>query len=278
MYRYRKKYTICAMSEFFHLSRAAYYAWVKHMDGPDRDEKRMKWVLEAYLGSRKAYGYRRIQASILRQQGKIINHKAVLRLMRKLGIHSVARRRKPERRRIDWTAAYTYPNRLERNFQATHPNQKWVTDITQIYTHQGKLYLSVIKDLYDGFVIAYHTSPNNSVELVTHTLQLAKEKEVVTDGLTLHSDHGDQYCSQPYALLLQQYNLVPSMSRRGNCLDNAPIENFFSHLKEEVISHIKLKTLQQAQEVIADYIDFYNYERIQLKTKLTPFEFRCQSP
>jgi putative transposase len=129
-----------------------------------------------------------------------------------------------------------------------------------------------------GFIVAHHTSRNNSVELVTHTLQIAKEKEVVTDGLALHSDHGDQYCSHAYYLLIQQYNFIPSMSRRGNCLDNAPIENFFSHLKEEAIRQFKLKTFQQAKEVIMNYIDFYNYERIQLKTKLTPFERRCLSP
>jgi putative transposase len=278
MYRYREKYSIRAMSAFFNLSQSAYYGWVKRMDRPDRDEERMKLVLEAYLGSRKTYGYRRIQAWIQRHRGKTINHKAVLRLMNKLGIRSVARRRKVNRRRSDWVSSYTYPNRLNQDFHASQPNQKWVTDITQIYTHQGKLYLSVIKDLYDGFIIAHHTSLNNSVELVTRTLQIAKEKEVVTDGLALHSDHGDQYCSLPYYLLVQQYNFTPSMSRRGNCLDNAPIENFFSHLKEEAIYQVKLKTIQQAREVIADYIDFYNYERIQLKTRLTPFELRCQSP
>jgi len=278
MYRYREKYPLCAMSAFFNLSRAAYYAWVKRMDRPDRDAERMKLVLEAYLGSRKTYGYRRIQAWILRRHGKSINHKAVLRLMNKLNIQSVARRRKGYKKVAEWESYHTYPNRLNQDFHALQPNQKWVTDITQIYTYQGWLYLSVIKDLYDGFIIAHHTSRNNSVELVTRTLQIAKEKEVVTDGLALHSDHGDQYCSHPYYLLTQQYNFTPSMSRRGNCLDNAPIENFFSHLKEEAIRQVKLKTLQQAQEVIDDYIDFYNYERIQLKTKLTPFERRCQSP
>jgi putative transposase len=278
MYHYREKYPIRAMSEFFNLSRAAYYAWVKRMDRPDRDDERMKLVMEAYLGSRKIYGYRRIQAWLLRRRGKIINHKAVLRLMNKLGIRSVARRRKMYKSAAQQFGTYTYPNLLDRDFHASQPNQKWVTDITQIYTHQGWFYLSVIKDLYDGFIIAHHTSRNNSVELVTRTLQIAKEKEVATDGLALHSDHGDQYCSHPYYLLTQQYNFTPSMSRRGNCLDNAPIENFFSHLKEEAIRQVKLKTFQQAQEVIDDYIDFYNYERIQLKTKLTPFERRCQSP
>jgi putative transposase len=278
MYHYREKYSVRAMSEFFGLSRASYYAWVKRMDRPDRDVERMKLVLEAYLGSRKTYGYRRIQTWILRQHGQIINHKAVLRLMNKLDIRSVARRRKVYKKVAEWEGYHTYPNRLDQDFHATKPNQKWVTDITQIYTHQGRLYLSVIKDLYDGFIVAHHTSRNNSVELVTHTLQIAKEKEVVTNGLALHSDHGDQYCSHAYYLLIQQYNFIPSMSRRGNCLDNAPIENFFSHLKEEAIRQFKLKTFQQAKEVIMNYIDFYNYERIQLKTKLTPFERRCLSP
>lgn len=161
--------------------------------------------------------------------------------MNKLGIRSVARRRKLYKSAAQWFGTYTYPNLLDRDFHASQPNQKWVTDITQIYTHQGWFYLSVIKDLYDGFIIAHHNSRNNSVELVTRTLQIAKEKEVANDGLALHSDHGDQYFSHLYYLLTQQYNFTPSMSRRGNCLDNAPLRTSLAISKRKPSARSSLK-------------------------------------
>ena len=265
------------MCRFLKVSRAAYYAWIKRMDKPDADEEKMKLIQMAYLGSRRTYGYRRITMWISRERGQIINPKAVLRLMHKLGIQSIARRRKVYRKMTGIDQYHRYSNLLNRDFSASRPNRKWATDITYIPTQQGWLYLSVIKDLHDGFIVAYQISPQNSVALVTKMLQQACSKEMVTDGLALHSDQGHQYCSHAYYVLTQQYGIRPSMSRRGNCWDNAPMENFFSHLKSEAIHHVKLQTFHQAKEVIAEYIRFFNYERIQLKTRLTPFELRCQS-
>ena len=139
------------------------------------------------------------------------------------------------------------------------------------------MYLSVIKDLYDGFIVAHATRSQNSVDLVTTTLQRALHHHPHLKGLALHSDQGAQYCSQAYFRMTHQAQITPSMSRRGNCWDTASMENFFGHLKAEAIHPVKLETIQQAKEVIDDYIYFYNHERIQLKTKLTPFELRCQS-
>ena len=114
--------------------------------------------------------------------------------------------------------------------------------------------------------------------LVTRTVRQAHQKEKVTDGLILHSDQGTQYTSQAYYdVLTKEYHITPSMSRRGNCWDNAPMENFFGHLKEEYLRHFKKPTFEEAEELIAEYMYFYNYERIQLKTKQTPFEHRCLS-
>ena len=205
-----------------------------------------------------------------------MNHKAVLRLMRKLGIRSVARRRKFQTRAEATARLHYYPNQLNRNFNATRPNQKWLTDVTYIPTDQGVAYLSVIKDLYDGFIVAHHMSSQNSVALVTTTLRLALHENPIQASLSLHSDQGSAYCSHDYFMAIRQANITPSMSRKQNCWDNAPMENFFGQLKQEAIRHVRLHTLAQAKEVIADYIHFYNFERIQLKTKLTPFEQRCQ--
>lgn len=266
-----------AMCAYFKISRAAYYAWQKRIEQADRDLPRMQQVLAAYEASHRIYGYRRITLWLAHNRNLQINHKTVLRLMNKLGIHSIARRRNLYRKASELDIHYRYPNRLQRDFSATRPNQKWVTDVTFVHTQQGWGYLSAIKDLYDGFIVAHLFSKENSPALVTRTLQLARRKEKVTDGLILHSDQGLQYSSLPYAVLTSQYNITPSMSRRANPWDNAPIESFFSHLKEEALRHLHNPTFEQASQVIEDYIAFYNYERIQLKTRQTPFQTRCLS-
>lgn len=265
------------MCNFLRVSRAAYYAWVKRSSRPDIDDPRLKLIELAYQSSHKTYGYRRVQMWITQKCGVNINHKAVLRLMNKLGVHSIARRRRFMKKVEDLGTYHHYPNQLNRNFSATQPNEKWVTDITFIHTRQGWAFLSTIKDLYDGFIISHYFTRNNSFELVTKTLKLAKQKEVVTDGLVLHSDQGTQYSSQSYYSLTKEYNISPSMSRRGNCWDNAPMENFFGHLKEEALRHFRNPSFEEAKQLIDDYIYFYNYERIQLKTRQTPYQLRCLS-
>lgn len=171
---------------------------------------------------------------------------------------------------------YKYDNLLNRNFNADKPNQKWVTDISYIKTQQGTLYLSIIRDLYDNSIVAYKTGTEQNVNLVLSTIRAAKRKEKVTAELQPHSDQGFQYTSHQYFKLTQSYGITPSMSRRGNPYDNAMAENFFSILKTECIYRTKLRTYEEARLLIGQYIHFYNNERIQLKTKLTPLEKRNQ--
>jgi transposase InsO family protein len=210
--------------------------------------------------------------------GICINHKTVLRLIKKLGIRSVARKPYPYRKMQDLGTFHRYENVLNREFVAQAPNQKWVTDITFIRLQQGCASLSVIKDLFDGFIVGHLLHGRNDVALVMQTIHQAKENEQFTDGLLLHSDEGHQYTSQAYHdLLVEQYHMTPSMSRRGNCWDNAPAERFFSHLKEEYLRHLPRPTFEQAKQFINEYIHFYNYERIQIKTRQTPYETRYLS-
>ncbi len=265
------------MCEFFGVSRAAYYAWVKKLGEADADQERMEQVQAVYEASHKTYGYRRITIHLQTKLGLHINHKAVLRLMCKLGIRSRARKPRMYKKLEEIGTYHRYPNVLNRDFAATQPNQKWVTDVTFIRTQQGWAYLSTIKDLYDGFIVAHVFDQSNSIALVTQMLKQAKQKEKVTDGLILHSDQGTQYTSHAYHVLVGEYNITPSMSRRGNCWDNAPMENFFGHLKEEYLRHFKQPTFKEAEQLICEYIYFYNYERIQLKTRQTPYETRCLS-
>ena len=267
-----------AMCAFFGVSRAAYYAWIAKLERGDPDQERMEQIQQAYEANHKVYGYRRVALWLRQKKGIVVNHKAVLRIMNKLGIHSRARKRKMYRKLEKLGTYHTYDNVLNRDFVATRPNQKWVTDVTYIMTQQGWCYLSTIKDLFDGFIVANVFAKQNSISLVTQTVHKAKQKEKVTDGLILHSDQGHQYTSQAYFdVLVKEYNITPSMSRRANCWDNAPMENFFGHLKEEYLRHFKNPSFEQAQQLIEEYIHFYNYERIQLKTKQTPYQVRCLS-
>jgi putative transposase len=237
----------------------------------------MEQVQEAYERSHRTYGYRRIAMWLQKQKGICMNHKTVLRLMHKLNIRSVARKRKIFRNMAKSAIYYHYENLLHQDFHASQPNQKWVTDVTYIATRQGWAYLSTIQDLFDGFIVSHQLGRENSLGLVLNTLKYAKQKEPVTDELLLHSDHGHQYTSHGYAVLTQYYAITPSMSRRGNGWDNAPMENFFSHLKEEALHQFPTPSFEEARQIIDDYIHFYNYERIQLKTKQTPYETRCLS-
>ena len=163
---------------------------------------------------------------------------------------------------------------LNRNFHADRPNQKWVTDISYIPTKQGILYLSVIRDLFDLSIVAYKTSTRQSIKLVLDTVRLAMEKEEVTAELQLHSDQGFPYASQSCFTLTKEYGITPSMSRRANPYDNAMAENFFSILKSECIRLYKPETIHDAQTLIDEYITFYNHDRIQLNSKLSPIEKR----
>ena len=169
--------------------------------------------------------------------------------------------------------------RMNRDFHASKPNSKWVTDISYIHTRQGVLYLSMIRDLYDNSIVACKTGTEQTVNLVLDTIRLAmkQEKEKVAVELQLHSDQGAQYASQAYFKLTQTYGITPSMSRRGNPYDNAMAENFFSILKTECIYRHKPTTFSQANELIDCYIYFYNHERIQLKTGEAPLARRLSA-
>ncbi len=247
------------------------------MDRPDPDQERMQLVLKAYERSRKTYGYRRIQIWIEREYGIKINHKSVLRLMRKLNIRSIARKRNPYRHYQErHKLIHAIPNLLRQDFSAKGPNEKWGTDITYINTQKGFVYLAVIKDFFDGTILGHALSRNLSPKMVLQAVRLAASSIQTAKGVILQSDRGFQFQTDAYRSLTKQFGITPSMSRKGNCLDNAPTESFFSHLKEELLRHIKINDFQEAVQVVDDYINFYNHDRIQLKTKLTPIEFRRQ--
>ena len=272
IYRHKEKYSISEMCRFFEVSRSGYYGYVSRMDIPAKDLPLAEKIRECQCECGKTYGYRRVH-TWLERKGIHRNPKTILRVMQKYNLLSVIRRKKY---RNYGEYLHRYPNLLNRDFHAEKPNQKWVTDISYIRTKQGVLYLSIIRDLFDNSIVAYKTGTEQNVNLVLNTIKSAMKKEKVTAELQLHSDQGFQYTSNAYYSLTKDYGITPSMSRRGNPYDNALAENFFSILKTECIYRVKLQTFEEARLLIDRYIYFYNHQRIQLKTKLTPLEKRSQ--
>lgn len=275
IYRHRQEYPVLVMCRLFGVSRSGYYDYCKRIGRPEPDTELAEVLRGQQERCRQTYGYRRMWLW-LEKQGVHHNPKTVLRVMKKYGLLAEIRRARKWVQMEEQT--HKYENLLNREFQADHPNRKWVTDISYIHTGQGVLYLSMIRDLYDNSIVAYKMATQQTVSLVLDTIRLAKRKEKVAAGrLQLHSDQGSQYTSQAYFDLTKEYGITPSMSRRGNCYDNAMAENFFSILKTECIYRQKIKSFQQARKLIDEFIHFYNYERIQLKTGETPLARRLSA-
>lgn len=269
-----QQYPVREMCRFFEVSHSGYYAWLHRKEKPDKTLPLAELIRECQSERGKIHGYRYIHLWLARKKQVFCNPKTVLRVMKKYDLLSEVRRKKyhPCGQQL-----HRYANLLNRHFQAERPNSKWVTDISYIPTGQGFLYLSVIRDLFDNSIVAYKTSRQQTTTLVLDTLRSAMAKEAVAGELQLHSDQGFQYTSQAYFNLTKEYGITPSMSRRGNPYDNALAENFFSILKTECIYRQKIQSYDQAGALIDDYIHFYNFERFQMKYRLTPFEKRCQS-
>ncbi|MDC0700609.1 IS3 family transposase [Blautia wexlerae] len=276
IYRHRTEYPVCRMCRFFEVSRSGYYNFIRRLGKPDRDAELADIIAAQRECSLRTYGYRRMWLW-LRSQNIYRNPKTVLRVMKKYDLLSEIRRRRK------WTQmgqqVHKYENLLNRDFHADRPNSKWVTDISYIHTKQGVLYLSMIRDLYDNSIVAYKTGTQQTVNLVLDTIRnaLRGEKKKVAAELRLHSDQGFQYTSQAYFNLTQAYGITPSMSRRGNCYDNAMAENFFSILKTECIYRHKPASFEEANDMIDRFIYFYNHERIQLKTGEAPLSRRLST-
>jgi putative transposase len=269
----RLKYPLPWLFKIAEVSRAGYYKWRASRErAKEREqmEQNVKEHIMAIHRLRPYYGYLRMTVA-LRKEGLHINHKRVYRLMRDLGISSVIRKK---RRYFGKQSSVVNPNRLERQFTAEAPNEKWVTDITYLPFKGSFLYLSAIQDLYNNEVVAYHVSTRNDLALVTATLDKANKK-IDVNGTLIHSDQGFQYTSKSYNRRLEQSGMIGSHSRKGNCLDNACIESFFSHLKTEML-YIKEFTVEDdLNQAIIDYITFYNNEWFQKRLgDRSPVEYR----
>lgn len=268
----RHKYDLAILLNCLHMARSNFYYYAKQSGSTDKYFEIKTMIQSLYHKHKGRLGYRRITL-LLRQQGQIINHKTVLRLMRLLNLKSVIRIKKYKSYKGE--QGKIAPNVLNRAFKAEKPNQKWATDVTEFNVAGKKLYLSPVIDLYNQEVISYELSESPNFKSVMTMLDKAFKKIDSTQSLLLHSDQGWQYQMKQYQHLLQQKGIIQSMSRKGNCLDNAVIENFFGIIKSELFYLKKYTSVFQLKKEINDYINYYNNDRIKLNLKgMSPVQYR----
>jgi putative transposase len=271
----RQHHPVAMLLKVAGLARSTFYYQLKALHGDDRHadlKTKIRSVFERHKGR---YGYRRVTAAI-RQTGQLVNHKAVQRLMQQLQLKSLVRPKKYRSWRGEIGKAA--PNLLQRQFEAAGPNQKWVTDVTEFNVGGEKLYLSPLMDLYNGEIVAYQMERRPSFELVSSMLKKALARLGRKEHPLLHSDQGWQYRMPALRQQLKQRKLTQSMSRKGNCLDNAAMESFFGTLKSECYRPQRFSSVEQLSETLDRYIHYYNHERIRLKLKgLSPVQYRTQA-
>lgn len=243
------------------VSRSGFYAWKGRPEAP-RTREDAELVVEikaAHKAGRGAYGSPRVHRE-LRANGRRVGRKRVARLMRREGI--VGRKRRRFRRTTDSNHSNPItPNVLERNFSVKVPNTAWVTDVTYVWTLEGWLYLAVILDLFSRRAVGWAAGPNNDRELALEALSRAMSSRKPSCGLVHHSDRGSVYASGDYGDALAAMGAVKSMSRKGDCWDNAVAESFFATIKGEMIDHEEYETRAEAIGAIDEYIGFYNTTR-----------------
>ncbi len=263
----RQKHALSILLSIAQLPRATFYYHLKQMQKEDKYASVKEEITTIYHENRGRYGYRRITAE-LRKRTFSVNHKTVQRLMKELGL--VCRVRMKKYRSYKGEVGKIAPNLLNRDFHAEKPNQKWVTDVTEFSLFGEKLYLSPILDLHSSDLVSYTISDHPVLSMVTTMLDEAFAKIPAETNLILHSDQGWQYQHKQYQRMLREKGIRQSMSRKGNCLDNAVIENFFGLLKSELLYLQKFQSMEHFKQELVEYLDYYNNRRIKAKLKGLP--------
>lgn len=271
-------YPVPFMSRVYDVSPSGYYAWLGRPPSKRaQEEARLEVEIRAaHQRTRETYGPKRLQEDLADNGVKTTVHR-VKRIRRKLGIRCKQKRKFKATTNSNHTLPVA-PNLLEQKFTATAPNQVWLTDITYIPTDEGWLYLAGHKDLFSGDLVGYAMSGRMTRNLVSQSLFRGVAAKRPPRGLIHHSDRGSQYCAHEYWKLLDQFGMVTSMSRRGNCYDNAPMESFWGVLKNELVHHRRFKTRAEAIQAITEYIEiFYRRQRKQARLGyLSPAAFERQ--
>jgi putative transposase len=270
----RQQHALSVLLAVAGLARSTFYYQHKALGQSDRHAEVKAAIRSVYDHHQGRYGYRRITAA-LRQQGQAINAKRVQRLMGLMGLQSRVRPKKYRAYRGE--VGPIAPDRLQRVFKAARPNQKWVTDVTEFKVGNEKLYLSPVMDLFSREIVAYELDRRPCFGMVSRMLASAVAQRGTPAALLLHSDQGWQYQMKAFRRQLDEEGISQSMSRKGNCLDNAAMESFFATLKTECFYLKRFTSLDELEQELVEYIHYYNPERISLKLKgLSPVQYRTQ--
>lgn len=266
---------MAALLKLAGLPRSSFYYILSQLDKLDKHANLRALIHEICQEHAGRYGYRRVGME-LHQRGIQANHKLVMKLMKQE--HLTCRVRMKKYRSYRGEVGKIAPNLLQRDFKANGPNQKWVTDVTEFSLFGQKLYLSPILDLYNSEIVSYNISPRPVFSQVSEMLEKAFAKIPDDTNLILHSDQGWQYQMKDYQRILQKKGVRQSMSRKGNCLDNSVMENFFGILKSELLYLQNFQSLEDFRRELDAYLDYYNNRRIKGKLKgLSPVQYRTQS-
>ena len=249
-----------------------YYHLEKIRNGMDKYGHARDEIGSIFREHKSRYGYRRITDE-MRNRGYVINHKTVQRLMKSMGLKCQIREVKY--RSYKGEVGRIAPNVLERDFWADRPCQKWATDVTQVRIKDNKCYLSPILDMFNGEIVAYQISDRPNLKMVTDMLRKALWGRKNTEGLIIHSDQGWHYQHYKYRKMLEKKNIIQSMSRKGNCLDNSMMENFFGLMKSELLYANDYQDIESFKQDLIEYIDYYNNKRIKNRLKgMSPVQYR----
>lgn len=260
------KYSIVLLCRVIGVSKSGYYAYLKREKRPvsDKDKKLLTRIKRIYTINCGTYGAKRI-AKELKAKGTIVNHKKVARIMREANLKSKVRIKRNTKESKSLSAGFVYENLLDRDFEADHPDQKWVTDMTELWVDNQKIYISALMDLFNREIIAFEVSDSPNLQLIQDTIEAAQKKRKLKslDGVLIHSDQGSVYRSHMYSDLYKSLGFIPSMSRKANCWDNAVIESFFSHFKVELLCFYPNYSKESYMHDLLAYIKRYNEKRIQ---------------
>ncbi len=285
------KYPLVVLLDISKLKKSTYYYTLNKSDKDIKNDDIMNTIIGIYYTHKARYGYRRITLELI-NRGYRVNHKKVKRLMSKMGLYAKTPKAKYKSYKGDMNGTVknilldkvidkeNHKTYYERNFSTVKCNEIWSTDVSEFHIAAGKLYLSPILDLHNREIVSYSISRTPNYEQTKDMLDKAFEKHNNLKGLIFHSDQGWQYQMQSYHKKLKDKGIIQSMSRKGNCLDNSPMENFFGKMKNEMFYGYEytFNTLEELQKEMEDYIYYYNNQRITEKLKgLTPVEYRNQS-
>lgn len=253
------------------VSRSGYYAWHRHSDEPEKDHEDYLLIKEVFDKGKAKWGSRTVKMNL----SVVMNHKKISRIMRKYNLITKIRRKNPYKMIMKKSLGHRmFDNTLQREFRQQIPFKVFCTDITYIPFNHRFAYLSVVKDICSGEVVAWNLARHLEMSLVMDTVEAMAVSGAVYENAMIHSDQGFHYTNPLYIEKVKNLNMVQSMSRKGNCIDNAPIESFFGHLKDDV-DYKACKTFEELYLLIEKYMAYYNHERRQWELKkMTPVEYR----